>query len=171
MAETKITYAADVALAVTAWDTTLLTGEAATSAIFDNSSSNFMDVLLGGIIEGDTITGILAAGESFDLYIAGQYSDTATDMGGAIDALFGAAGEEVEDVSWVKANMTLLKSIQVEPTAPDVDQGYHFGPISVAQFFGGVMPKRFILLLHNNTGASLGAGSDVNTQGITYTTT
>lgn len=171
MAVTQITYATDAALAVTAWTTTLLTGEAATSAIFNNTSTLFMDVLVGGVIEADTVTGVMAAGETYDIYIAGQYSETATDMGGGIDALFGAAGEEVEDTSWVKANLDILKTINLEITAPDTQQGYHWGPIGVAQFFGGVMPKRFMLLLVNNTGASLGSGSDVNTTGITYTTT
>lgn len=168
MAETKITYGSDVALAVTAWTTTLLTQEWATSAIFDNSSSLFADVLLGGIVEGDTVTGVITAGESFDIYIVGQYSGTATDMGGGIDALLGAANEEVKDVAFVKANLKLLVSVQVEATTPDVDQGYHWGPTSVEQVFGR-MPQFFMLLLHNNTGASLGAGSDVNTVGITYT--
>ena len=112
----------------------------------------------------------MAAGETYKIYIAGQYSETATDMTGGIDALFGAAGEEVEDVSWVKANMILLKTIELEVTAPDTAQGYHWGPLSVAQFFG-IMPKRFMLLLVNETGASLGTGSNVNTTGVTYTTT
>lgn len=129
-----------------------------------------MDVILGGVIEADTVTGVMAAGETYDIYIVGQYSETATDMGGGIDALFGAAGEEVEDVSWVKANLEILKSVALEATTPDTAQGYHWGPISVAQFFG-VMPKRFMLLLVNNTGASLGSGSDVNTTGVTFTTT
>lgn len=170
MAETKMKYGGDVALAVTAWVTSLLTQEWATSAIFDNTASLFMDVEVGGIIEGDTVTGIIAAGESFDIYILGQFSETATDMGGGINALLDAAAEQVEDVDFVKANLTLLVSLLVEPTAPDVDQGYTFGPIGIAQFFGGVMPKFCMLLLHNNTGASLGPGSAVNTRGITYDT-
>lgn len=170
MAETKITYGSDVALGVTDWATTLLTQEWATSALFDNSTSQFDDVLVGGIIEGDTVTGVIAAGESFDIYIVGRYSAGANDFGGGIDALLGVSVEEVEDVDFVKANLKLLVSIQVEPTAPDVDQGYHWGPISVEQFFGR-MPQFFMLLLHNNTGASLGASSDVNTVGITYTST
>ena len=170
MAETKMNYGGDVALAVVDWATTLLTGEWATSAIFDNTASLFMDVEVGGIIEGDTVTGVIAAGESFDIYIAGQSSETATHFGGGIDALLGAAAEQTEDVDFVKANLTLFESLAVEPTAPDVDQGYRFGPMGVAQFFGGIMPKFFLLLLHNNTGASLGGSSAVNTRGITYDT-
>jgi len=171
MAETKIKYGPDVALAVVDWATTLLTGEWASSAIFNNTTTLFMDVEVGGIIEGDTVTGIIAAGESFDIYIAGQTSETATHFGGGIDLLLGAAAEQLEDVDFVKANLTLFKSVRVEPTTPDVDQGYRFGPMGVAQFFGGIMPKFFLLLLHNNTGASLGVGSAVNTRGITFDTT
>lgn len=170
MAETKIKYGSNVSLGVSNWVTSLLTQEWATSSIFDNSSSLFDDVLIGGIVEGDTATGVIAAGESFDIYIIGQYSATVTDMGGGIGASFGAANEVTEDVAFVKANLILVTAISVEPTAPDVDQGYQWGPMGVAQFFGGVMPHNFMLLLHNNTGASLGAGSDVNTVGITYET-
>ena len=136
MAETKITYDTDGSIAVTAWSTGLTTQLSATSAIFDNTSTLYMDVLVGGIIELDATTPIL--GDSLDIYIAGQYSETALDMGGAIDALFAAAGQEVEDVSWVKANMILMKSVQVEATTPAIAQGYHFNPMGVAQFFGGV---------------------------------
>jgi len=168
MAETKITYATDAALAVTAWSTGLTTGLTATSAIFDNTSTKYVDVLIGGVVEIATTT--VAAGESLDIYISGQYSETATDMGGAIDALYGAAGQEVVSTSFVRENLIIAVSIQPEAATPDTAQGYHWGPLSVAGLFGGTMPKRFMLALHNNTGASLAAGSDVNTTGITYTT-
>jgi len=168
MAETLPTRKADAPLTITAWTTSLLTGEFATSALYDSSA--LMDALVGGVIEADTVTGIMAAGESFDLYVLGQYSATVTDIGGAIDAALGADGEEAEDVSFVKANMTLMKSISLDSALPDTQQGYHFGPIALAQFFGGVMPRAFMLVLHNNTGASLGSGSNVNVEGITYTT-
>ncbi len=170
---TTQTYATDVALAVTAWTTTLLTKESATSAIFDNESTNYMDVLIGGVIEADTVVGIIVAGDTYDIYIHGQYrSSTATDMGGGIDALLGAAAENVIDTDWVLSNSILVKSIQVELLTPDTPQGYHWGPIGVAQFFGNVMPRKFMLNLHVNTNdAALGSGSLVNTTGITFTNT
>ena len=125
---------------------------------------------MGGDIAADTTTGTLAAGESLDIYVVAQYSDTTTDIGGAIDAALGWGNEEAEDVAFVKANMRLLTSIQLEGTAPDTTQDYHFGPIAIAQFFGGVVPKEWGLCLHNNTGATLGSGSTANYFGITYTT-
>lgn len=163
------TYDTDASLAVTAWTTTLLAGETATSAIFDNTTTKYVDVLIGGILELDATTPVV--GDTMDIYITGQYSETATDMGGGIDALFGAAGEEVVDVSFVRANLTLLAVVSVEATTPAVAQGYHWGPISVASAFGGVMPKRFMLALHNNTAGAMAAGCDVNTTGIQYTST
>ena len=169
MAETKLTLGGDVALAVSAWSTSLAGGDFATSAIFDNTTSLFMDVLLGGIIELDATTPLV--GETLDEYILGQYSDTVTDMTGGIDALFTAAGELVAETAFVLANIPLLVSVAVEATVPATAQGYHWGPIGVAQFFGGIVPKKFMLMLHNNTGGTLTTGSDVNTNGITYTTT
>ena len=168
---TTTTYATDADLAVTAWTSTLLTGEAATSAIFDNSSTKYVDVLIGGDIAASTVTGTIIAGDSWDIYIHAQYSDTATDMGGAIDALLGAAAENVVNTDWVLANAILMVSVQPEGT-PDATQDYHWGGFSVASFFGGTMPKRFMLSLHNNTNdAALGTGSTVNTIGVTYTNT
>ena len=168
MAVPNITFGSDVALAVTAWGTSLAPGEFATSAIFDNTSSLFMDVFVGGILELGATTPV--AGDTLDVYISGQYSATATDMTGGIDALFVAATELVEDTAFVKANLILLRSVSVEATTPATAQGYHWGPIGVAQFFGGIMPQRFMLTLHNNTDGTMAAGSDVNTVGITYTT-
>ena len=167
MAETKITYGADTALTVAAWTTTLLATEAATSSVFANGTSAFMDVLIGGEI-ATAVTPV--AGDSWDIYVVGEYSDTVTDMNGGIGTAFAAAGEVVEDTAFVLANSTLMKSISPRSTTPGTALTYHWGPISVAQFFGGVMPKNFMLLLHNNTAAALSALATVNTIGVTYTT-
>lgn len=166
---TNITYTTDTALAVTAWGTSLVAGDWATSAIFDNTTTKFIDVLVGGVLELDATTPV--AGNTLDLYVCGQYSETSTDMTGAIDALLGAAGEEVEDIAFVKANLKFLQAVNVEADTPATAQGYHWGPLSIAGLFGGIMPKRFMLLLHNNTAGTLAAGSDVNVTGITYTHT
>jgi len=170
VAVTKITYAADEAIAVTEWDTTLAAGQFATSAIFDNTSNLYIDVLVGGILELDATTPV--AGDTMDIYIVGNYdTDTATDMGGGIDALLDAATEETEDEAFVKANLTLFTSVSVEAGTPATAQGYHWGPLGVAQFFGGVMPKKFMLILHNNTAGTMAANPNVNAVGVTYTST
>lgn len=167
MAETKVTYGADTALTVTAWTTTLAAGEKATSAIFANGTSNFMDVLVGGDIPTAATP---VAGDSWDIYVAGEYSDTATDLGGGIGTAFTANSEVAEDTAYVLANMILVKSISPRLVTPGSALTYHWGPIGLAQFFGGVMPKNFLLLLHNDTAAALSALATVNTIGVTYTT-
>ena len=96
---------------------------------------------------------------------------TAGDKGGGIEALLIPATEMADSTDFVKANLTLMVSVALETATPDTSQMYHWGPIAVAQFFGGVMPKEFMLLLHNNTGGTMVAGSDVNLTGITYTNT
>lgn len=165
MAEAKIKYGSDVALAVTAWSTGLAPGEFATSAIFDNTTTLFEDVLLGGVLELDATTPVV--GDTLDIYIAVQYSETTLDMSGGIDALFSAAAEQVADTDFVLANLKLVDSVAVEILTPATAQGYHWdGSVLVAV---GYMPKRFMLMLHNNTAGTPATGSDVNTVGITRT--
>ena len=171
MAVTKITYSADAAIAVTLWTTTLATQESATSAIFDNTGTNYMDLLVGGIIELDATTPLV--GESLDIYIGALYDkDVTSTPGGGIDSLMdpGTPAEEVADVDFVRANLILFKSIQLEVTTPATAQGYQFNPQGCAQFFGGVMPQKIYFLLHNNTSGTLATGSALNSVGITYTT-
>jgi hypothetical protein len=165
MAEAKINYGSDVALAVTAWSTGLTTQQFATSAIFDNTTSLFEDVILGGIIELDATTPV--AGDTLDIYIVVQYSETTLDMSGGIDALLSAAAEQIDSTDFVKANLKLLDSVAVESDTPATAQGYHWDGSVVNTV--GYMPKRFMLLLHNNTAGTLATGSDVNTVGITHT--
>jgi len=171
MAETKITYSADAAIAVTQWGTGLTAGQFATSAIFDNTTLLYMDLLVGGIIELDATTPI--AGDSLDIYIGALYDkDVTSTPGGGIDSLMdpGTPAEEVEDTDFVKANLILFKSVQVEATTPATAQGYQFNPQACAQFFGGVLPQKIFFVLHNNTAGAVAAGSALNSVGVTYTT-
>ena len=159
------------AIAVTLWSTGLAGGEFATSAIFDNTSTNYIDLLVGGIIELDATTPLL--GETLDIYIGALYDEaTTTTAGGGIDALLdpGTPAEEVADVDFVLANLILFKSVSVEATTPAVAQGYVFNPTACAQFFGGILPQKIYFMLHNNTGGTLAAGSVLNSVGITYVT-
>jgi len=169
MSVTKITYAADEAIAVTAWGTGLAATQWATSAIFDNTTNLYMDVMLGGILELDATTPV--AGDTMDIYLAVNYQTaTATDMTGGIDALFDAATEEVVDTAFVQNNLIFLTSVSVEATTPAIAQGYHWSHSSVAEAAGGNMPQKFMLVLHNNTAGTMAAGSNVNAVGVTYTT-
>ena len=166
MATTNIEYAADAAIAITLTGP-LTTGLYRSSANFDNATTKYVDVLVGGMI-GSAGTS-WAAGETVDIYVSANYSDTTTDVTGARDGAYALGdGVQTADTDFIKANLTLMTSIGLHGT-PTTDMDYHWGPIGVAQFFGGVMPKDFHLLVHNNTSGSVDSGN-INTIGVTYVT-
>jgi len=167
MAETKIKYAADSGLAITLTGP-LTTDAARASAVFDNTSTLYADVSVGGMIGSVGTT--WAATESVDIYLIAQYSDTATDVGGGIGTGLGNGdADETADTDFVLANLPLVASIRPEITAPTTNQDYHWNCGSIAAKNGGVMPKKFSLLVHNNTGGSVDSGN-INVVGVTYTT-
>lgn len=174
MAVTKITYAADAAITASNWES-LATDDWATLPAVDNTSNLYVDVLVGGQIDLDTTTGTIAAGESFDIYVAALFDkDTASSYTGGIDTSFTENDNTLtEDTEFNPLNLLFLTSVRVEETAPDVSQGYNWGPVSVATAFGGRMPQKWMLVGHNNTGATTTAATSttiINYVGITYTT-
>ena len=122
-------------------------------------------------ITGDFTGTSAAAGDTIDIYVLAVYSATDTDIGGAIDALLGPDNIEAEDTSFIKANLRLMDSGSLHGT-PTTVIGYHWGPHGVAQFFGGIMPKKFMLICHANTASSLTGtnAGNVNVIGIKYVT-
>lgn len=163
MATINIAYATAEALTIGAWTTTLAADEWATSSIVDNTSNLYVDALVGGFIELGTTTP--AAGDTLEIYVVGNYDTaTATDMTGGIDALLGANNEEAPGTGFMAENLRLLEIVACE-----ANEGYHFGPTSVAAAFGGILPPKYMIVLHNNTGTALAAGSTCNIIGITYT--
>lgn len=174
MAVTNITYAADAAIVATNWES-LVADDWATLPAVDNTSNLFVDVSVGGQIDLDTTTGTIAAGESFDIYVSAQFDyDTASSYNGGIDTAFTANDATITaDTEFNPLNLILLTSVKVEATTPDVSQGYNWFVGSLAQAFGGIMPKRWMLVGHNNTGATTTAATSttiINYNGITYTT-
>jgi hypothetical protein len=136
--------------------------------VVDNTSNLYVDFLVGGMI--GSLGTSWAAGESVDIYLIGQYSDTATDVGGGIGTGLGNGdAAETQDADFVLENLPLVYSLSPEQTAPTTDQDYHWGPVSIASIAGGVPPKKWSLLIHNNTGGSVDSGN-LNYVGIKYTT-
>ena len=163
MTTAKIAYSVDTAITWT--DPTITAGQWSNSANFDNSSLLYIDVLVGGMIGTAGTSNV--AGETFDIYVMANYSDTATDIGGARDAAYAYDGLQVPDTDFIENNIIPIHSISLHAT-PTTDMDYHWGPIGIGQFFGGVMPKDFNLLIHNNASGSLDSGN-INLIGIHYT--
>lgn len=175
MAILTTTYAADAAIVATNWES-LAAGDWATLPNFDNTSTGYVDVLVGGQIDLDTTTGTIAAGESFDIYVAARFDkDVTTSYTGGINVAFAAGDASLTaDTEFNALNLIMLTVVSVEATSPDVSQGYNWGPVSIASAFGSRMPQHIMLVGHNNTGATTTAATSttiVNAVGIQYTST
>ncbi len=174
MTTLNISYATDVAIVATNWDA-LASSDWASLPAFDNESTLYVDVLVGGKIHFDTATGTIVASDAFEIYVAAFYdTDVTTSLTGGIDALLGENDTTLtEDTEFTPLNMNLLTVVKPEATTPDTEQSYNWGPVSIARVFGGILPQKFVLLGFNNTADAVtkAATSDniINVVGITYT--
>jgi hypothetical protein len=130
----------------------------------DNTTNLYIDALIGGTI----VTGSShASGDTFELYAYGNYDTaTSTDLSGGIGTLFaGADQEETLGTDFTNQNMYPLLSILTDAASTT----FHFGPISVAQAFGGVLPMKWGIMGRNAGTGALGSGSTLVYTGVTFT--
>lgn len=135
------------------------------SAQIDNTSNLYVDAIVN--VKG--ITGHASTaptiGQAINLYVWGSDTSLATT---AIDVLDGTDSAET------LAHLSVLNSLKsvASPAVTVATAGllYYIQPFSVAQFFGGVMPKFWgLYLAHNHTGALAAAQSGLfSYNGITY---
>jgi hypothetical protein len=129
------------------------------SAVVDNTSNKYVDVLVSGKVtpgtsptSARTVT-IFAYGEDGN----GQYTGGVSGSDGGTPG----TGEQ--------AQCPVVITIPTDNTS---DHTYEWGPISLARLFGGVMPPKWGLGLYNDTGVALNATAAnqvASYQGITYT--
>jgi hypothetical protein len=114
------------------------------SAVVDNTTDLFVDALLGGSIQAGTTP---AVNGQFEIYVYGTFDGTTYTAGcSGSDAVYTADGEEDE--------LRFLTTITVDATS---DQDYVFGPVSVAQAFGGALPSKWGVVFRNNTSVTTNA--------------
>lgn len=127
-----------------------------TSDYVDNTVNLFDDVLIGGKITAGNapvssgVIGIYAYGtvDGGTIYTAG-----ASGIGG----LLRISGCEV---------MT-LKLVDLIPVDTASGKAYEFGPVCLSSAFRGIIPARWGIAVHNDTGFNLYAtGHNINYQGI-----
>jgi hypothetical protein len=138
------------------------------SSQIDNTTTQYVDAIVN--VKG--ITGHASTaptvGQMIQLYVWGADTSLATT---AIDVLDGTGSAET------LGHVSVLNSLRFV-AAPTVTVAtaallYYIQPFSVAQLFGGVMPKFWgLFVAHNHTGA-LGASNNTlfSFNGITYTNT
>jgi hypothetical protein len=165
MATVTMNYAASAAITIgvesTASSSTFAAGRE--SSVIDNTTNKYADALLSGKIRvGTTPT----ANTQIAVYVFAPVDDTPTYP----DVMDGT--DSTETLTSVGVGQGFLKpaaTLNVDSNTSDRD--YAFGPVSVAQLFGGVMPPRWSVFVAHNTGVNLNstAGNHfIKYQGIKF---
>lgn len=137
---TKVTMT--MTLASLASDTNLVAGREST-AVDNKDVDDAIDALVGGKVTTGTSP---TASRQIEVWAYGSYDDT-TFSGGASGS----------DANLTPSEKTLLKLLTIIPTANTSDKAYQWGPFSVAQAFGGVLPVQWGIYIVHNTGVNLNA--------------
>ena len=152
MANIKTEYAASSALTMTSLNTLASSSgftAGAESTAVDNTSNKYLDFLLAGnIITGTTpvvSTNIL-------VYVIGMLEDSTWP-----DVFDGTDSAETITSSGVRDGFAKLAASIVVSATSNVT--YPFGPVSVAQLFGGRLPKKFVVFVTHNGTAALNASA------------
>jgi len=149
MATVTTNYTAAASLTLTV--TSLADGGYRESTAVDNSSNKYVDAIVGGKIQ----IGAPSADGTIAIYAYGSYDGTeytagVTGTDGTIT--WGTTGSTGLDGF---NNLPLLGVVSVDAT--DDNDDCRWGPFSVAQAFGGVLPTKWGVIVKNSTGASLHA--------------
>ena len=165
-ADIKIAYAASATItcgvASLATSATFVAGREST--VISNATNLYVDALLSGQVTVGTTPTI---DTQIRIYVFAARDDTPTYP----DVMDGTdSAETLTSVGVGAGFLKLAKVLDVDATTSD--RGYDFGPVSVAQLFGGSLPQRWSLFVTHNTGVNLNttAGNHVfKFDGITYT--
>lgn len=167
MATVSMNYAASAALTIGLATTPLASSGTFVlgreSTVVDNSTNKYDDALLSGkVTVGTTPT----VNTQIIVYVFGQLNDTPTYP----DVMTGSDGDKTLTSVGVGAGfLRQVAVLLVDSTTSN--RAYPFGPISVASFFGGVLPQRWSVFISHNTGVALNstaANHFVSYQGVKY---
>ena len=152
MATTTINYSSNTTItcsvASTASSSTFVAGRESNE--IDNTTNKYVDAIVQGkITVGTTPT----ANTTIAIYVWGADTSLATTP---IDVLDGADSAETLTNTGILYSALKLGTV-ISVTAATSDVGYNFAPFSVANKFGGVMPKYWGLFVTHNTGVNLNA--------------
>jgi hypothetical protein len=137
---TKVTHT--ITLASLASDTNLLAGREGT-AIDQKDTDDAIDALVGGTVTTGTTP---TTAKQIEVWVYGSYDDTNYN-----DAITGS------DANATLVTKTLLRLITIIPTNATSDKAYKWGPYSVAQAFGGILPVQWGIFIVHNTAVNLNA--------------
>lgn len=160
MASNKIEYGSSAAVTISlsslASSATWVAGREST--LVDNTTNKYLDYLLAGLITVGTTPTI---NTEIRVSVVGMMDDTLWP-----DVFDGTDSAETITSAGVGASI-LKRAATLTVDATTSDRGYPFGPISIAQLFGGVVPKKFVVFVSHNTGVNLNATGGNHTLFVT----
>lgn len=132
------------AVAALSSDTNLLAGYE--SAVIDNTSDGFDDIILSGkVMTGTSPTNA----RQIEVWAVAWDSNAWPDV---FDGTTGA-----ETITSAEIKSSLCKCVAIMPTNNTSDRPYPFSGVSAKQVFGGALPSKFVLFVTHNTGVNLNA--------------
>lgn len=153
MATITPSYASVAAITISpaslATSATFIAGRESTE--INNSSNKYDDALVQGFITVGTTPTINTL---INIYVYASFDDAPSTT--AIDVIDGTDSAE-DFVTVGRRNSAVKLGGVLEVTATTSDVAHYLAPFSVAQLFGGVMPKYWGLFLSHNTGVNLNA--------------
>jgi len=132
-----------IGVASLASDTNLLAGRQGT-AIDQIGTDDAIDALVGGKITAGTSP---TTGKQIEIWAYGSYDGGTTYN----DQITGTDG----NVTLI--SKSLLRLLTIIPTTSTSNAAYNWGPYSVAQAFGGIVPSKWGIYVVHNTGVNLNA--------------
>jgi len=171
MVEVKTTYGTNQTIALDLGATPLASSATFTggreSTEIDNTTNLYIDALVQGFV---TVGTTPTVNTSILVYVWGSDVSLGTT---AIDVLDGTDSDETLTNTGV-LNSALKLGAVINVLAATSDVTYNIAPFSVAELFGGALPKFWGLFVTHNTGVALNTTSANHVfhyNGITYTST
>lgn len=150
MASIKTAYAASSNLTITlaslATSSSRLAGQESTAV--DNTTNLYLDYMLSGKITTGTSP---TASKTIEVGVVGLMDDsTYPDVFDGTDS--------AETITSAEIKSAIYRSFSIATTSTS-NVTYPFGPISVANLFGGTLPKKFVVFVTHDTGVNLNSTS------------
>ena len=147
MTTLAMNYASAATVTITL--TSLANGSYRQSAVVDNTTNKYVDALIGGSIQVGTSP---TNGNTISVFVYGTF-----------DGTLYTGGASGSDAAYTNAEEVLFRLVSVIPVTSTSNKDWIFGPVSVAQAFGGVLPSKWGVVVLNSTGATLNATGTNNT--------
>ena len=127
-----------ITLASLASDTNLVAGREGTAVSHEDAE---IDSLVGGKVTTGTSP---TASRQIEVWAYGSYDGTSY-----------SGGASGSDANLTPQEKTLLRLLTIIPTVNTSNQPYTWGPFSMAQAFGGSLPRKTGVFIVHNTGVNL----------------